>query len=456
MRLPGFFRNVMARLSRQEKYEHRRSSSVHRTVAGVAISPDEALTNSAFWAGHRYLTQTVAQLPKRVMRETSRDVSERVYGHPVSNLLTWRTNDEISPFQFVETLTGWAITHGNGVAEIEPDNAGRVAALWPIHPDRVSFCRSPDPLVDARGTPIKADELYYDISNGPGAQSTVLACRNVFHIRGFGNGPVGLSVVAYAAQSLGWAKATELFGATFFGEGLNPAGLIESPNNLSSNAKDDLLAELDKLHKGPLRGNRWAVIDGGMKWSKLSTQPNEAQFIETKQFQIEEMCRWLGVPPQKVHHLLRMTFNNVEQLSIEVVVDSVTPWTIRWEEESNYKLFGQNRAGFFVKFDLKGLLRGAFKDRQEGLQVMRRNGVINASEWRELEDIGPMGDESGGEIFIVEGNMTRLDQVGAQIGGDPAGTPQPAPPDVGENDPAAAAALLSASLTLGMREHACV
>jgi len=110
---------------------------------------------------------------------------------------------------------------------------------------------------------------------------------------------------------------------------------------------------------------------------------------------------------------LRMTFNNVEQLSIEVVVDSITPWAIRWEEEANFKLFGQNRNSLFLKLELKGLLRGAFKERQEGLQIQRRNGIINQEDWREIEDYGPSGAD-GSEKYIVEGNMTTLEQVGVE------------------------------------------
>lgn len=438
---------IAARFTREPRYPDRgRSSFTPRTAAGVPMSPDGALENATFWAAHRYLTQTVAQLPSRVMRDLGGS-SKRVPAHPVNNVFCWRANPELSPFQLKETLTGWAITHGNGVAEIETDMVGRIAALWPIHPDRIEFRRAIEPMVDAKGTPIAVDELFYEINNGFTAPRVILAGRNVFHIRGFGNGPVGLSVVAYAAQSLGWAKATEIFGSTFFGESLNPAGLIESPTNVGKAARDEIRKELALLHGGPRRSNRWAILDGGMKWTKLSTRPDEAQFLETMQFQVEQVCRWMGVPPQKVHHLLRMTFNNVEQLSIEVVVDAITPWAIRWEEEANFKLFGQNRAGFFVKLDLKGLLRGAFKERQEGLQVMRRNGAINADEWRELEDMGPMAGE-GGETYIVEGNMTKL----ALVGEHPLKGRAPAPiADPAANDNAAAMAALNiARAQLGM------
>lgn len=150
----------------------------------------------------------------------------------------------------------------------------------------------------------------------------------------------------------------------------------------------------------------------------MSVDPDAAQFIETRQHQVEEICRWFGVPPHKVMHLLRATFSNIEHQSIEVVVDCIVPWCKRLEEEADYKLFGAvNRGGHFTKLDLKGLLRGDFKSRQEGLLIMRRAGVINANEWRGLEEMNGIGEI--GEKYIVESNMTTLERVGEE--------PPPAP-----------------------------
>lgn len=394
------FSVLLNRQTEAERFpEETRIPYFGKTQAGVYVDPDRALTNGVVWACHRYLTQTIGQLPPRVMQELPNGMSERVPRHPVNYLLGWRPNPELAPFQLKETLTGWAITHGNGIAEVERDGVGRAIALWPIHPDRVEIKRD-----------LVTGQLLYEIDNDTQAE-TVLEPMDVLHIRGFGNGPVGLSVIEYAAESIGWAQATQLFSSSFFGEGLNPAGIIETVGKMTPEGVKNTRSELDKVHKGPRRAHRWAFLDGGMKATKWTTQPDEAQFVETRQHQVEELCRWFGVPPHKVMHLIRSTFSNIEHQAIEVVVDSIAPWALRWEEECNFKLFGQNRANYYVKFDLKGLLRGDFKSRQEGLQVMRRNGVINASEWRELEDMGPMSGV-GGEKFIVEGNMTTLEHVG--------------------------------------------
>lgn len=389
-----------ARKTREDRHIDEGNPSYARPSAGVYINADTSLRNDTVWACVRYLSQTVAQLPARVMRDRGR-YSERVMSHPIVNVMTWRANPELSPFQLKETLTAWAVMRGNGIAEIERDDTGRVLALWPIHPDRVQFKRD-----------LVTDELIYEINNGTNG-TIYLSGRDVFHLRGFGNGPVGLSIVEHAAESIGWAQATELFGAAFFGNGLNTSGAIEGAGNLNESGQALLRAQIAKRHGGPRKSHVPLFLDKAMKWVPTSVKPDEAQFVETMQHQVETICRWFGVPPQKVGHLLRMTFNNVEQLSIEVVVDSITPWAIRWEEEANFKLFGQNRNSLFMKLEMKGLLRGAFKERQEGLQIQRRNGIINQEDWREIEDYGPSGAD-GSDKYIVEGNMTTLEQVGEE------------------------------------------
>lgn len=368
-----------------------------RSQAGVIVTPDSALRNSVVWACRSYLSETVAQCPPRVMVTNRDGTAIEAKGHPADTVLASRPNPEISPFQFIETLVGWACLWGNGYAEIERDQVGRVIALWPLEPWRV--------------TPMRRDDgaLFYRVHNSTAAPDD-LEPMSVFHLRGWGHGPVGLNVVEYASESIGWAQATELFGASFFGEGLNPAGFIEGAGKLDDAGRKRLKAELDSMYKGPRKSNRWVLLDGLMKWTKMSTQPNDAQFIETLQFQVEVICRIFRVPPQKVMHLLRSTNNNIEHQAIEVIGDTISPWAKRFEQEATYKLFGQNRGGYFVKLDLKGLLRGDFATRQAGLKVQRDEGIISANEWRHLEDMGPIGPD--GDKRIVAVNMTTLEKIG--------------------------------------------
>lgn len=379
--------------------------------AGVYVDQDTAMRNAVVWACVTYLARTVAQLPWRVMVDMPRGPA-RAPTHPVDYLLHRRPNPEMSSFTFRETMVGWAARHGNAVAEIVTDRRGIPAELWPIHPSRVSFGRDGD-----------SGSLVYEVRDGTGGVEYLMPSQ-VYHLRGFGEGAVGLDVVSYAAESIGWAQATELFGATYFGNGTQPSGMVLMANGqkMSQAAREEFLSALNQRHGGVRNKHRVLLADPGMDFKRFTETPENAQFIATMQHQVEQICRWFGVPPHKVMHLLRSTFSNIEHQSIEVVVDSITPWVIRMEQEADFKFFGQNRAGLFTKMDLKGLLRGDFKSRQEGLQIMRRNGVINANDWARLEDMDEIG--AGGDLYIVEGNMTTLDRLA-----EPPQPPQPpAPP----------------------------
>jgi len=385
-----------------------------KTTAGEYVDANTALRVSVVWACLSYLSRTVAQLPWRVMMETERG-AEEMRGHPVSRILRLRPNPEIGPFTFKEQMVWWAASWGNAVAEIVRDNRGAVIGLYPIHPSRVTFERV-----------VETGELVYRIWNDNSLRAE-LSPDQVFHLRGFGDGPVGLDVISYAAESIGWSRATEVFGAAFFGQGMAPSGIIKSAAGMKPDGFQKLKEELASVMSGAKNSHRTLILDADMDYKTLAVNPQAAQLLEIRQHQVEEICRWFGVPPHKIMHLLRATFSNIEHQSIEVVVDSITPWAKRLEEEADYKLFGLNRGGFYTKLDLKGLLRGDFKTRAEGYKLLREMGVLSVNEIRVLEDMNPIGDE--GDKRIVPLNMTTLERLGEE-------PPDPAPAPVVEEDPA--------------------
>lgn len=405
---------IVARFTRD--YRHPETTRVFytgRTVAGPYMSPDTAITVPAAWACIRYLSQTVAVLPWHVMR-TAENGGEVADKHPVDWLLYKRPNPEWSAFQFRETLTHWALRWGNGYAEIEHDTNGRPFALWPIHPDRVQVCRDP-----------VTDRLYYNVGMPTGAR-VELDPDDMLHVRGFGEGAVGLNVMAYAAESIGWAKAAQLFGAAFFGNSATPAAVVIAKKSLNAGG----LKELEKKFRetygaGPGKSNRVAFLDQDMDYKQVTIEPNKAQFLETNQFLIEEVCRWFGVPPHKVQHLLRATFSNIEHQSIEVVTDSIVPWVKRWEEEADYKLFGdRNRQGFYTKMNLNALLRGDTQARATYYRELRNLGVLTANDILRLEEMPTIGEE--GDKRVMQSAMTTLEMIGEAP--PPAATPASAAP----------------------------
>lgn len=402
--MAGWFGRISALWRTRDKYEESsRLVLTGRTQAGVYVTPDNALQNAAVWGCVNYLSRTVAQLPWRVMRDVTGGGSEVARAHPVDYLLSQRPCIDMGSFTWRQTLLGHALLWGNGYAEIERDARGVPVSLWPIHPRRVCVKRGTD------------NALYYEVTDGPDG-TVYLPANDVFHVRGFGDGMIGFGVIEYAAQSIGWARATELFGASYFGEGMNPTGIIETAKGLTPPAMEVLRQQFKKLYSGP-KGEKTAILDAGMKFTKISSSPEESQFIDVRQHQVEEICRWFGVPPHKIQHLLRTTFSNIENQAIEVVVDTIIPWVKIFEEEANYKLFGANRAGLFTKMNLNGLLRGDSASRAAFYKTMREMGVMSVNEIRALEDLNPIGPE--GDKRIVQMNMTTLERIGEEPVVDP-------------------------------------
>lgn len=416
-----------------------------RTLASVYINADTAITVSAVWACLRYLSQTVAVLPWHVMKDADKG-AEIQSRNSVDWLLYKRPNPEWSSFQFRETLTHWALRHGNGYAEIEPDSIGRPVAMWPIHPDRVDPCRAKGPMVDDYGTEIADGALYYEISNGSGSR-TILAASRMFHIRGFGEGPVGVNVIQYAAESIGWAKAAQLFGAAFFGNGMNFSGVFQQTGALKPDELERLRTDINSKHGGIRKAFKAFFAPMGVKWENTSVEPGKGQFLETNQHLVEEICRWFGVPPHKVMHLLRSTFNNIEHQAIEVVIDSVSPWVKRFEDEADAKLFGQNRPGLYSKMNMRALLRGDVTARIAYYDGMVKIGAYSPNDVLEREDentIGPAGD-----IHVMQNQNVTLETI-AKGPPEPVAATPVAPP---ANDMDAIAAVERISAILRVPEH---
>jgi HK97 family phage portal protein len=408
------FSVLAQRVSTEPRHpDERRVYGGPRTVAGVAITPDTAITISAVWACLRYLSQTVAVLPWHVMREIDNG-AEIQRSNPVDWLIYKRPNPEWSSFQFRETLTHWALRYGNGYAEIERDQAGRPFNLWPVHPERVSVCRDTE-----------TGQLFYEVSNGSDGKVEIDAA-DMFHVRGFGEGVVGVNVIEYAAQSLGWARAAQIFGAAFFGNGATPASVVLNKKPLSSEGLKLQRKQFEELYKGPARAGRTAFLDNDADIKAIGMDIDKMQLVETHQHLVEEVCRWFGVPPHKIMHLLRATFSNIEHQAIEVVVDSISPWVKRFEDEADYKLFGQNRRGLYTKMSMNALLRGDMKSRMEFYKGMQFVGAYSPNRILQLEDENTLGPE--GDVHVMQQQMVPLEFI-AEGPVQSAGAPPAAPPD---------------------------
>ena len=394
-----------------------------RAQSGAMVTQETALNYAAVFSCVRVISETVAQLPWKTYQKTPSGKKE---ADPVKNTVAWLLSTQPNPdqtaFMFKRLLVTHALTWGNGYAEIERDGSGRPVWLWPIHPDRVRVERAPSGAVQYRCRGLL------------GQPDVVLASSDVLHIRGPGDDElIGTSVIAKAAQSIGLGLAMENFGASFFGNGTNMGGVLMHPQRLSEAARTNLETSLKNRASGK-NAMSTLVIEEGMKYERVGIPPNDAQFLESRGFQVIEICRWFRVPPHKVQDLSRATWANIEHQSIEFVTDTVAPWTVNLEEEANVKLFGRQQRGvFYTKFKLAALLRGDTTTRFAAYATGRQWGWLSVNDIRELEDLNRI---KGGDQYIVPSNMTTPEGVEniAQKAGEP--TPKLNAAADGGEDPA--------------------
>jgi len=382
-----------------------------KQTAGVPVTHETAMAYTAVWRAVNLISQSVAMMPWTVMQRDSSRQSETLWTHPAYSLLDLQPNDEIDALTWRQTVLAWALTWGNGYAEIDRDLANRPGALWQLEPTRVN----PDRTQNGR--------LVYDISNGTAA-NTVLDPSQMFHLRGLGfNGLQGYSVIAYAAKAIGLGLATEKFGSNFFANGAHSNIVIQHPEQLSDTALKHLQDSLQQKYGGD-SSHTPMVLEEGMTSTQITIPPDDAQFLETRKFQVAEIARIYGVPLHKLHEMDKSSFNNIEQQNIEFVSDALMIWVKRFELEANIKLISPAARGrTYTKLNVNALLRGDTKTRGEWYKMMTNIGAMSINEVRALEDENSIG--SDGDKYMVQMNLTTVDKVGQE---QTSNAPQNAPP----------------------------
>jgi HK97 family phage portal protein len=385
--------------------------------AGIRINEDTALTLGSVWACVKIISESLAGVPWLVYRMRPDGGMDVQREHPISWLLDTEASPETPAFQFRETMIAHALTWGNGYAEIERDIAGRPVNLWTLTPDRVHPTRAN-----------RDGRIIYEVTN-PSGGVTVLERDEMFHLRGLGfDGLVGYSVIEMASRSIGLGLDMEENASALWANSSVPGGVLEHPGTLTDEAHTHLQESWEKRHGGPKRRGRLAILEEGMKYHGIALPNNDAQFVENRQFEVLDICRWFRVPPHKVFELGRATWANIEAQETDFVNTTIMPWATRFEQAANMKLFGvQQRGVYYTKFNAKALLRGDSVARADFYGKMRDLAAMNTNEIRESEDMNPIGPD--GDKRLVPLNMTTLEKVGE----DP---PKPAAPPQTSGDPA--------------------
>ena len=379
-----------------------------RTTSGKPVNERTAMQTTAVYACVRILAEAVASLPLHVYEYQDDGGKKLVHDHPLYYLLHDEPNPEMTSFVFRETLMSHLLIWGNAYAQIIRDGAGRVLGLYPLLPDKMDVQR------DERGN------IYYVYSRNSDENPMFkeygdirLKAEDVLHIPGLGfDGLIGYSPIAMAKNAVGMTLACEEYGASFFANGANPGGVLEHPGVLKDPSK--VRESWNSVYRGVNNAHKIAVLEEGMKYQQIGIPPEEAQFLETRKFQINEIARLYRIPPHMVGDLDKSSFSNIEQQSLEFVKYTLDPWVIRWEQSLQRSLLLPGEKGkYFIKLNVDGLLRGDYQSRMNGYAVGRQNGWFSANDIREMENMNPIPDEQGGNLYLINGAMTKLADAGA-------------------------------------------
>jgi len=361
--------------------------------AGILVSPESALQSSVVWACKRAISETLASLPLSLMQDVNgnkRHATEK----GLYRIIHDEPNSEMSDMEFRETLTGHLLD-GNAYARVaRRSGSGDVVGLTIMSPLATIPRRRPD------------KSLYYEFSED--GKPLELSPSEVLHLRGLGfDGVTGYSVIQLARNSIGLAQIQERYASQWFARGGRRPYYLEHPTKFKDNDFDKFREMWAKQYGNTENFHNPPILEGGLKYTELGFSPQDAQFLESRQFSVTEICRWYRISPHLVQDLSRATFANIEHLAIEFVQHTLMPWCVRWEKALNRTLLTdqEKKQGYYFKHNMNALLRGDFASRMAGFSTALQNGIMCPNEVRELEDMNPF---DGGDDLHIQLNMQTL------------------------------------------------
>ncbi len=368
----------------------------YESSSGVLVNADSAMTVSAVYACVRVLAETVATLPLFIYQRTTDGGKSKESRHPLYGLLHDAPNDWQTSVEWREMMMGHLALRGNAYSYLDFAGNGYPLRLIPLHPDKVR------PFWDGPNL----DIIRYEITDNAG-HFAVYPMERILHLRGLSSdGLMGISPIGVARESIGLAKATEEYGARLFSSYGRPGGILTHPAKLTPEAAKRLRDSWQASHAGLPSAHKVAVLEEGMSWHQVSMNAEDAQFLQTRQYQITEIARLFRIPPHMIGDLSRATFSNVEQQSLEFVTHTIRPWLVRWEQALSRSLLpkADHDRGYFIEFLVDGLLRGDIASRYQAYSIGRNNGWLSANDIRRLENMNPLPDRQG-DLYLVPLNM---------------------------------------------------
>lgn len=373
--------------------------------AGITITSDKALNYTAFWSCVTLLAGTLASLSLFLYKRKGERGREKAVAHPLYILLHKEPNPEMDSFSYFETLMYHLVANnGNCYSFIDwGDDRLTIKALWPMNPDKVTKIRDEN----------KEIAYLYQTEKG----QVTLPAYHVWHIPGFGfDGLKGYTPLTYARNQIGLGIATERMGAKLFANGLTFGGFLEHPGQMSQSAQDNWEKHLKEQHEGVDKSHRLLILEEGMKYNKNHISPEDAQMLESRKFQRNEMASFFHIPPHMIGDLERATFSNIEEQSLEFVVYTMRPWLVRWERSMNRQLLlPQEKGEYYAEFLVDSLLRGNIESRYRAYAIGRNWGWLTPNRICEFENLEPIAPEDGGDTYLSPANMLPAEQFNASL-----------------------------------------
>lgn len=370
------------------------------TSAGVTVTEATAEALPTVFSCVRVLSSAVAQLPFKLYRVTDSGKTEAT-DHPLYSVLHDLANPEMTAYEFRALLQSYLLLWGNAHAEIERNARGEVVALWPLQPWRLHVDRDDRRRLRFTYTTASGQrkEWLYDPHRPP-----ILR----LHINSL-DGITGRSVVTVLRESLGLTAAMQRFGAAFYRQGTVLGGVLSADEELDPDQKKDIGKAIELFHSGADRAHRTLVLEAGRTYTQIGMPLQDAQFLESRKFQRSELCGAFGVPPHMVGDLERATFSNIESESLRWLRDGTDPHLVNWEAATRRDCLGpRSFATHYTRFTRNAAVRGDLRSRSEALQIQRRNGVINADEWRAFEELDPIGGDEGTKYLVIGGGAATM------------------------------------------------
>ena len=379
-----------------------------RAESGEKVDEKSAMQISTVYACVRLLADSVAQLPLHLYKYTGGDSGkEKARDHPLYKILYRQSNPEMTSYSFWETAMVHLLLWGNSYAQIVREGKNQVVGLYPLLPENVEVDRMEN------GNLYYIYHAYTDEKPGENGKDIYFQREEILHIPGLGfNGLVGFSPIAMMKNALGSVIAVDKYGSAFFKNGAQPSGVLEHPGVLKDPQK--IRDNWVKAYGGAANAHRVAVLEEGMSYKPISLPPEDSQFLSTREFGVEEICRIFRVPPHMVQDLKRSTFSNIEHQSIDFVMHTLMPWLTKIEQAIIKDVLLESEQDlYFPKFNVDGLLRGDYESRMRGYAIGLANGFLSPNDIRRLENMDPIPENEGGNFYVLNGTYTRLKDVGA-------------------------------------------